>query len=352
MGIFSWLFKGRGNNAGMKTAQEVRGTITPYDQGVAYYRGIGVEQDYSKAFYYLKLADEMGVPEASCFLGEMYEYGNCVEKDVEKALALYRRSADLGCATAIAILGNFYFAGDYVPKDYQKALNLYEAASAAGSSLGHKKLAWMYLIGIGVQINEHNAFELYLKAAEQGDVEAQGMAAWCYVKGRGIAQNTTIAQRWAEKAIAQGSSLGMYVMYLAERHRNTTKAKQWIEKAADAGDLNALRDIAENYEKGYGGFPLDINKAQEYWRKAAALGSEDAQWALKYPDPWVRESWRRRDKLLKAGINPDAALRNSVSETVTTDIFGNTLAYSSSDGSGTTVHRDVMGNTIGYSEQR
>ena len=93
MGIFSWLFKGRGNNAGMKTAQEVRGTITPYDQGVAYYRGIGVEQDYSKAFYYLKLADEMGVPEASCFLGEMYEYGNCVEKDVEKAIKLLTESS-------------------------------------------------------------------------------------------------------------------------------------------------------------------------------------------------------------------------------------------------------------------
>lgn len=352
MGILSTIRAGRAKKLAEKVVNEKwQEAVALYKMGEAYYRGDGVEQDFSKAFDYFTRADEMGVPEASCLLGDMYEYGLWVECNKEKAFSAYQRSANLGYMHAYACLGYTYETGRLAPQDYRKAVEMYEIAANGGSLIAQKRLARMYIDGIGIQANAPRAFELFLKAAEQGDSEAQAMVAWCYEKGKGTQRHYGEAKWWAQKSVDQGSALGMYIMSMVAE--NTQQSEKWLLKAADAGDINALCEVAKKLESfidyfGEGGY--NYAKAQQYWKKASELGNEEAEWALKYPDdPWRRETMWREDRMRKAGINPCAGLGRKITETVTTDIHGNTIAYSTSDGNGTTVHVDAAGNTLGYS---
>jgi uncharacterized protein len=50
----------------------------------------------------------------------------------------------------------------------------------------------------------------------------------------------------------------------------------WFHKAADAGDAEAMTKIGFSYEQGYG-VAQDQEQAVTWYRKAAALGEENAK---------------------------------------------------------------------------
>ena len=78
-----------------------------YDNvGYCYEEGVGVKQDYDKAFYYYELATHDGSEIAWFDLGRMYEEGKGVEKDLGKALQCYINSTKFKDPTAINIAGN------------------------------------------------------------------------------------------------------------------------------------------------------------------------------------------------------------------------------------------------------
>ena len=78
-----------------------------YDNvGYCYEEGVGVEQDFDKAFYYYELATHDGGEIAWFDLGRMYEEGKGVEKDLGKALECYINSTKFKDPTAINMVGN------------------------------------------------------------------------------------------------------------------------------------------------------------------------------------------------------------------------------------------------------
>ena len=87
----------------------------------------------------------------------------------------------------------------------------------------------------------------YLQAAEQGVSKAQNNLSNSYLEGEGV-------------------------------EKNIEKALYWLYKAVENNNNIALRRLGDHYRDGlYPYISKDINKAKEYWKKAADLGNEDAR---------------------------------------------------------------------------
>jgi len=64
--------------------------------GYMYENGIGVEKNYSDAFFWYKKSAEQGNPYAQWNLGRLYEEGKGTEQDKEKAIYWYEKSSEQG----------------------------------------------------------------------------------------------------------------------------------------------------------------------------------------------------------------------------------------------------------------
>ncbi|RUM68741.1 MAG: hypothetical protein DSZ05_00590 [Sulfurospirillum sp.] len=90
--------------------------------GEMYLDGIGVSEDYAKAFKWLSNAAKKGDPQAEYLLGHMYENGLYVSADVAKAVEWYTKAAQGGDIMAQYSLALIYKEGKgNVAKDMQKA---------------------------------------------------------------------------------------------------------------------------------------------------------------------------------------------------------------------------------------
>ena len=115
-------------------------------------------------------------------------------------------------------------------------------------------------------------------AAENGDAEAQTkMGNYHFEK-----KEYTQALEWYRKAEAQGNAEAM--IQIAECYENgygvTKDEKKGVEyekKAAALGNAKAQYWLGNTYYDGYGGEQQDYAKAVEWYRKAAEQGYADAQ---------------------------------------------------------------------------
>ncbi len=105
--------------------------------GKMYFFGLGCEQDYQKAKYYLELVivDDPKISHSAYFyLGQMYLYGFGVKMNLEKAKEYYLKSSayDLNsCAQAasFATIGNYYFNGlAGLEVNHEKSLSYHKKA--------------------------------------------------------------------------------------------------------------------------------------------------------------------------------------------------------------------------------
>tara|TARA_B100000686_G_scaffold305473_1_gene343939 strand:+ start:227 stop:949 length:723 start_codon:yes stop_codon:yes gene_type:complete len=121
-----------------------------YVLGVMYYNGLGIPQDYKKAFIAYALSARQGVAEAQYELGEMYKKGEGIPQDYKAAVKMYRYSAQQGFAKAQLQLGKLYQDGNGIPQDYQEAVKWYRYSAEQGNALAQSTLGLMYLQGKGV----------------------------------------------------------------------------------------------------------------------------------------------------------------------------------------------------------
>lgn len=99
-----------------------------YELGQRYYKGLGVEQDYTKAFnIFKKLFNENNYENALRIIAGMYFYGKGVEVDYVKARECGKLYLEHHRDTYIEYyLGEIYFYGLEVEKDYKKAKDYFE----------------------------------------------------------------------------------------------------------------------------------------------------------------------------------------------------------------------------------
>lgn len=148
--------------------------FSQYLNGLSYYFGVGVEQDYKKAFECFTAAAEDNIPQALHKLGVMFYSGRYVVKDIDYAEMLWNKSASLGYYPSLNNLSLVFEKAN--PKETieinQRAL---ESNTADLSTKGYAAyaLATHYNEGIGVPVSKELAFDYYRQAALYGDSKGQ-----------------------------------------------------------------------------------------------------------------------------------------------------------------------------------
>jgi len=120
--------------AAVKLAAEKGDAIARNNLGVTYAAGQGiskndaagkegqkVEQNYTEAIKWFRLAAEQGNVEAQCNLATLYYYGRGVDQDYAETIKWLRLAADRGDTIAQFNLGEMYAQGLGVAKDQKEA---------------------------------------------------------------------------------------------------------------------------------------------------------------------------------------------------------------------------------------
>lgn len=136
--------------------------------GIAYLKGIGVAQDYSKAIEWFQKAAMDHHRGSKAILAAMYLEGLGVPQNHKKAFELMQQAAVQGELGAQADLGVMYEKGDGVTQDYVKAVEWYQKAATKNYYDAQFNLGYMYQHGKGVAKNYARAAYWYRKAAYQG----------------------------------------------------------------------------------------------------------------------------------------------------------------------------------------
>jgi len=153
-------------------------------------------------------------------------------------------------------------AGDNPESQFQLGLLFYHGEPAAG-----------------VAIDRTLAMDLITSSAASGFVQAQIFLGNHYNDGR----NRKLAMRWLEKAVnanvpeAQTRLAEMLTCHLFKEDLEVNvRAMELFTKAAEQGDVSAQMHLADYYSQGLV-VEKNVEKAREWYEKAAQGGSEDAK---------------------------------------------------------------------------
>ena len=207
--------------------------------GNMYIDGLGMTHaDFAKALKYYTEAADANSAEAQYIIGSLYYTGRGVHKSYPEAAAWYEKSALNGSVKAQSDLGEMNYRGKGIPRDYTKAVKWFEMAVEKNDAKAMFFLGGMYNSrNQGVQTNTLKTAELWRKSAALGYPNAEFYLGQMYMIGRGgITQNTDSAMIWIDKAAIDGCVDAQF--YLGEKaftEGDIEKAKEWYEKAAEKG---------------------------------------------------------------------------------------------------------------------
>jgi len=207
----------------LEMSDEELGADGLYWIGFMYYNGMGLEQDYDKAFeYFLRSADMNSVLAMNDAATLAYD-GFVVAQDTGLALELYEKAAALNSASAMCSLGYHYylFAAVYSPQpdqDYKQAFDWYRKAAELGDAEAMSQLAMMYQNGEGTEENPELAFEWYSRAVELGDTHAMCMLGHMYRDGDWVEQDYDKAMNYFIEAAVNGNTSAPYVVEMMKAY--------------------------------------------------------------------------------------------------------------------------------------
>jgi TPR repeat protein len=246
--------------------------------------GNGFIKDSQKAISYLKSAADSNNASAMYWLGYIYETGEGITKNQETASHYFLASANNGDSRAKVEIGYRYLYGiGGISKDFKQAKQILEAAANEESPEAFFWLARMYESGMGVFKSPSKAAEYYLKGAKLGDNDCKYNIGLCYRYGYGTNESITFALVYLKQASENGingATAELGNIYLEKMEYKL--ALEYSTKAYnnDPENTRALNDLGYIYYKGRG-VKQDKARGLDFYRKAVALGDEEAKEFLK-----------------------------------------------------------------------
>ena len=200
--------------------------------------------------------------------------------DKVTALTWFRKAADKGHTAAMNMIGRYYEEGwGGLKQDKAAALEWLRKAADAGNEGSMNEIAEYYEQGKGgLKKDEAAALEWYRKAADVGDADAMVRISKYYVLGLGgLKKDEATALEWFRKSglgNLNRTDSNSQVMYKIAKYYDAqlwdqATALEWFRKAADAGNADAMYNLAIYYADGSGGLKADQAAAVEWYRKAA-----------------------------------------------------------------------------------
>ncbi len=218
------------------------------------------KDDYEKAVYWMEQAANQGKTSAQNELANFYMEGIVVEKDIEKAVYWHQKAAEKGYAYSSRELARYYCNKN----DKEKALYWYKKAIEQGNGLMADEFKEDF--GEGACFLAYITEDLTLELAE-------------FYEKENAADELVI--QYYKKAIEQGSEPAKYK--LAKYYKkigDNKKSYKWLNIAAEAGNKDAMFDMAQHYENK---IEEDKNKDEKtiYWyKKAMENGHKQAGFEL------------------------------------------------------------------------
>lgn len=257
-----------------------------------YYYGYGIEKDYSKCFYYDKMAANRGNANGKATLAYNYLRGIGTVKNYALALDLLKQSVNDGCPKAYRFLGYCYENGTGVEKDEVRAAELYAKAAEMGDCEAERYLGVCYRDEIGVEKDIDKAFYLFLSSAQHGNIEACHDVGVCYKEGVGTDVNIENAVTYFEKCVKHVDNFNDIVLAeiwtnMAECYKEQKDNVRMVDAYNNAlklyknmVDSNRSIGYAEYFmgeirEKGGNGIQ-DYSKAFHHYEQALLNGAEFA----------------------------------------------------------------------------
>jgi TPR repeat protein len=139
--------------------------------------------------------------------------------------------------------------------DYAAARPLYAALAAdPANHVAQYRYSVILDAGYGARRDPEAAMRYRRQAAEGGNADAQTNLGYMLSWGDGAPKDLPAGIGWLEKAVAQGSIGATYTLAVARREfqNNPAGAFPLMLKAAEAGDADAVSDIAILYRDGVG----------------------------------------------------------------------------------------------------
>lgn len=143
-----WLIKAVEGRAGAQ-----------YNLAISYYKGEGIQKDWSKALHWFKAAGEQGIVDALYMVGMIYQFGKGVVPDAKEAFKWYYKAAELGDAESQYRVGNWFYQGRGVKKDSVAAVNWWRKAAEQGHAEAGHNLGKAYSRGDGVPIDKEEVIK-------------------------------------------------------------------------------------------------------------------------------------------------------------------------------------------------
>lgn len=293
-----------------------------YYTGYLLMEGKGVAQDKQSGFNYLLKAANEGLPAAENAVAQAYLTGSGTVKNTETGMQWLVKAANDGVAKAQNQLAIAYVKGDGVPVDYNMAARWFAACANAGTAKSFPKLFeeggelagspfQNYLVGMryyyekdyvnalaqfkivdkakqkegklmeGVillnpdyaKYNQKKGIDALKKAAKEEIAMAQYLLGYYYETGE---NNVPVDKETALEYLQQAASQGYApaICYLADMYYEGRGVEQSYDKAVELYlsvkallSPSAEKRLAMCYENGWGGLPVDKEKAESLSKK-------------------------------------------------------------------------------------
>ena len=157
-----------------------------------YYMGIGVEQNYKKAYeLFNELAEKYDFQYAKSFIGAMYYWGEYVEQDNAKAYEIFSELVEkYDDVDSKIYIAKMYQFGKDIEQDYEKAFKIYEeVVEKEGIDSAKFYMTIMYYYGQYVERDYEKAYEIFSQLAENNSLDAQFFVAKMYYYGQYVEQD-------------------------------------------------------------------------------------------------------------------------------------------------------------------
>ena len=132
----------------------------PVEMGILYETGNGVEQSYEQAEKYYRIGVSRQIPNAFCYLGDLFFYARGRDRDLRAAVGQYTRGSDLGseiCSEKLAVIK----VTELQYRNYDEAYIIINSIpQEKRTNISKSILAAMYLYGKGVPKDQDAALKI------------------------------------------------------------------------------------------------------------------------------------------------------------------------------------------------
>ncbi|MFN3209537.1 MAG: GYF domain-containing protein [Roseovarius sp.] len=225
-------------------------TIAADNLSSIYWYGVeGIPVDEPRSVGYARTGFEDDHPHSIYVMGMAYLKGITVEENLTLALDYLNRAGDEGRSDALNQLGVEYARGETVPMDEAKAAEYYLRAAELDNHVAQSNYAWFLWQGRGVEKDAAEALRYALMSVEKGNRAATFLAGVIhYHGGEGVAVDMAEAARMFEAAARDGhvtAAFNLGVMYRNGEGvpEDLDRAIEWMEMALEGGHEDAAAEL-------------------------------------------------------------------------------------------------------------